>query len=101
EHEPAPRPLGAHGIAVARDAGAIVHDRTTLAEHAVEERRFADVRTADDRDDGRGHAAWDSGGVQTNRRAGSRPERRSRDHTMERATGFEPATSSLGSSRST
>ncbi len=56
QHERAPRPLGGRGVAVARDAGPVVDHRSALAQDTVEERRFADVGTSDDRDDGSGHA---------------------------------------------
>src|SRR5262245_55906819 len=55
EHERSATPLRPRGIAVARDAGPVVHDRPPRAEHAVEERRLADVRTSDDGDYGCGH----------------------------------------------
>ena len=49
EREPAAQPLGLVGDAVARDAGGVFDDRLAAAEDAVDQRRLADVRAADDR----------------------------------------------------
>ena len=48
----APAPLGVDLLAVAGDAGALLDDRLAPADDAVDERRLADVRPADDGDDG-------------------------------------------------
>ena len=61
EHERASRPLGAHGIPVARDPRAVVRDRPALAEDAIEQRRLAHVRAADDGDDRCAHGMGASG----------------------------------------
>ena len=50
EHERAPVPLGDELAAVAGDARAFLDDRGALADDAIDERRLADVRAADDRD---------------------------------------------------
>ena len=101
DQERSPAPLGHGGVTVARDSGPVVHDRPALAQHAIEEGRFADVRATDDGDDRQAHGGAHD---ENERRAGGMldlaPARRTVGE-MERATGFEPATSSLGSSRST
>ena len=48
-------PLGLDLLAVARDARLLVHDGLARAGQAVDERRLADVRVADDGDLGQGH----------------------------------------------
>ena len=50
QREAAPVPVGRELLAVARDPGALVHDRLAALREAVDERRLADVRIADDRD---------------------------------------------------
>ena len=50
EREAAPVPLAGKLLAIARDAGAFVHDRLTRAREAVDERGLAHVRIADDGD---------------------------------------------------
>ena len=55
QQERAPRPFGARGVTVARDARAVVDHGAPLAEHAVEEGGLAHVGASDDGDDGSGH----------------------------------------------
>ena len=50
QQEAAPVPLRLDLLAVARHAGLLVHDRLARAAEAVDERRLADVRIADDGD---------------------------------------------------
>ena len=50
QRELAPVPLAGELLAVARDAGALVHDRLAAAAEPVDEARLADVRVADDGD---------------------------------------------------
>ena len=50
QRQPAAVPLGAELLAVARDAGALVHDRLARLGEPVDERGLADVRVADDGD---------------------------------------------------
>ena len=52
EREAARHPLGLVGHAVAGDTGGVFDDGLAAAEDAVHQRRLADVRAADDRDDG-------------------------------------------------
>ena len=47
-----PGPIGLQDFAVTRHPGALLHDRLAPADDAVDERRFAHVRPADDGDDG-------------------------------------------------
>ena len=60
EQEAAAAPGGLGVVAIAGQPRKLVHDGLTLAQDAVEERGFSDVRSPDDRDDGkhRGQAAW-------------------------------------------
>jgi hypothetical protein len=52
DHHEGTRPIAADAVvAVARDAGAIGDDRVTTPGQLVEQRRLADVRPADQRDD--------------------------------------------------
>ena len=53
EPEPIVEPFDVRFDAVSRRAGLVLDDRTTLAEHAIEERGLADVRPADDDDAGK------------------------------------------------
>ena len=55
DRELATPPLGNAVKAVSGEARLRVDDRLPPTDHAVEKRRFADVRSADDRDDGPGH----------------------------------------------
>ena len=50
EPEPGARPLAEELLAVARDAGRLVHDRRAALREPVDQCRLADVREADDRD---------------------------------------------------
>ena len=50
EQEPPARPLAHELLAVARDAGGLVHDRSARARQPVDERRLAHVGEADDGD---------------------------------------------------
>jgi hypothetical protein len=50
DREATAEPLGLVRDAVARDAGSVFDDGLAAAEDAVDERRLADVRTADDRE---------------------------------------------------
>ena len=43
-------PCAGRGNAIARDAGLIVHDGDLATDQAIEQRRLADVRSADYRD---------------------------------------------------
>ncbi len=55
DHEERPAvPLRNQLLAVAGDARVLLDDRGAATDHAVHERRLADVRTADDRDHGQG-----------------------------------------------
>ena len=56
EREAAAVPVGLELLAVAREAGLLVDDRLARFRQAVDQRRLADVRVADDRDSGQaGH----------------------------------------------
>ena len=72
EREAAAVPLAGDLLAIARDAGALVHDGLARAAEAVDQRALADVRVADDRDL---HARLRAGG------AASRAARRSASTT--------------------
>src|SRR5439155_3714630 len=50
QREAAAVPVGREFAAVARDPGALVHHRLAALREAVDQRRLADVRVADDRD---------------------------------------------------
>src|SRR5688500_4577780 len=50
-------PLGAREMPVARGPGFVAYNGAVVADDAVEQSRFADVRPADKRDNGQVHAA--------------------------------------------
>ena len=54
-------PLRAREMAVACRARFVAHDRAVFTDDAIEERRLADVRTANERDDGNVHASYPAG----------------------------------------